>query len=40
MTKIMRIGSIVLEFLVRTGSEVSGEFDAAPPGVRPHVAGV
>ena len=30
----------ILEFLVRTGAEASGGFEAVPPGVRPHVAGV
>jgi hypothetical protein len=29
-----------LEFLVRPGPEASDGFEAAPPGVRPHVAGV
>ena len=29
-----------LGFLVRTDAEASGGFEAAPPGVRPHVAGV
>jgi hypothetical protein len=30
----------LLEFLVRPGPEASDGFEAAPPGVRPHVAGV
>jgi hypothetical protein len=29
-----------LEFLVRTGPEVSSGFEAVPPGGRSHVAGV
>jgi hypothetical protein len=29
-----------LEFLVRTGAQTSDGFEAAPPGVRSHVAGV
>jgi len=32
--------SMLLEFLVRSGAEASDGFGAAPPGVRPHVAGV